>query len=175
MVSFTSALILFTTLATTAIHVSANPNGALHELVARQTFDPSSVPQQCQDQCSALISSLTDATCGTDLSCVCGDSIAEQTIDCAKCDAQIIGEDEAKALYDKYAAACKSGGIDVPSYDSSSSSSSNSNSNSNSNSGSSNGGNGASGDDNSPNGASNLQMSAAGLAGTAALAFLLAA
>ncbi|EKM76875.1 hypothetical protein AGABI1DRAFT_108500 [Agaricus bisporus var. burnettii JB137-S8] len=175
MVSFTSALILFTTLATTAIPVSAHPNGALHELVARQTFDPSSVPQQCQDQCSALISSLTDATCGTDLSCVCGDNIAEQTIDCAKCDAQIIGEDEAKALYDKYAAACKSGGIDVPSYDSSSSSSSNSNSNSNSNSGSSNGGSEASGDDNSPNGASNLQMSAAGLAGTAALAFLLAA
>ena len=75
----------------------------------------------------------------------------------------------------EYAAACKSGGIDVPSYDSSSNSNSNSNLNSNSNSGSSNGGSEASGDDNSPNGASNLQMSAAGLAGTAALAFLLAA
>ncbi|EKM76874.1 hypothetical protein AGABI1DRAFT_93803 [Agaricus bisporus var. burnettii JB137-S8] len=178
MVSFTSALV-FTTLTASAIHVSANTNGALHELVARQTFDPSSVPEQCQRECSAIVTALTDPNCGNDLGCVCRINIAEKTRVCAQCEAQIIGEEEAKSLYDTmvsslievagfldYAAACKSGGIDVPSFDGSSA-------NSDSNTGSSNGGN--DGDNRSTDGTSNLHMSAASVAGTAALAFLLAA
>jgi hypothetical protein len=39
--------------------VAANPDGLLHELVVRQTFDPNSFPQQCQDECSSLLSSLS--------------------------------------------------------------------------------------------------------------------
>ncbi|XP_006464056.1 hypothetical protein AGABI2DRAFT_120852 [Agaricus bisporus var. bisporus H97] len=166
MVSSTPALVIFTTLIASAIHVSANPNGALHELVARQTFDPSSVPAECQRECSAIITALTDPNCGSDLGCVCRINIAEKTRVCAQCEAEIIGEEVAKSLYDNYAAACKSGGIDVPSFDGSSSDSI-------SNSGNSNGG--SDGDNRSADGASNLHISTAWITGTAALAFLLLA
>ncbi|KAF7761572.1 hypothetical protein Agabi119p4_9564 [Agaricus bisporus var. burnettii] len=168
MVSFTPILVVFTTLIASAIHVFANPNGALHEFVARQTFDPSSVPEQCQRECSAIVTALTDPNCGSDLGCVCRINIAEKTRVCAQCEAQILISNliEVAGFLD-YAAACKSGGIDVPSFDGSSA-------NSDSNTGSSNGGN--DGDNRSTDGTSNLHMSAASVAGTAAaLAFLLAA
>ncbi|KXN86832.1 hypothetical protein AN958_09568 [Leucoagaricus sp. SymC.cos] len=172
MIAFTSVLALAATLAATFSQVAANPENAIHQLLARQGtsgLDPSMIPSQCRDQCSSLVTAMGQ---NCDLSCICGSTMANNMVSCLQCDVSIVGADTAESYYNQYANACKSAGQSVPAFTASGGSSGSSGSSSSTGNGnSSNTGSGVK----QASGAPRTRLAGAGIVGALATGLFLVA
>ncbi|KAI0643390.1 hypothetical protein C8Q79DRAFT_1012673 [Trametes meyenii] len=80
-------------------------------------FDPSTIPSQCQSDCSDIISAVNSQTCSTDISCICSSSASNGLYTCLQCALNLAPSQstltQAQGSYDDYADACEDGGVNI--------------------------------------------------------------
>ncbi|KAF9221192.1 hypothetical protein BS17DRAFT_284180 [Gyrodon lividus] len=81
-------------------------------LVARQTFDPSSLPPACQSPCG-VINTMTN--CGSSISCLCASSVGSELQQCMSClvSSEPTVQSDAQSAIDSWNQAC-GGSLTVP-------------------------------------------------------------
>ncbi|KAG8928067.1 hypothetical protein FRC02_007400 [Tulasnella sp. 418] len=106
-----STLIPFVALVITGASASM-PVTPFHEIVKRQTVN---TPQQCINQCNVATNELT--ACGSDLKCMCSNSLVGEMADCFNC--AIPYDASQKSFYqstlDQFTQACTAAGFPVQS------------------------------------------------------------
>ncbi|KAL0061334.1 hypothetical protein AAF712_011851 [Marasmius tenuissimus] len=102
----------------TVVSFEARDITPISSLVARQsTFDPSVIPSQCQNQCSAVVGDIQNCQSSTDALCGCTTQVSGDMRNCFNCLVNLApsAQTSIQGSYDDYIKTCNSAGANLPS------------------------------------------------------------
>jgi len=92
---------------------------AIHQLLGRQSVDPSSVPPGCESACAAILADTNRCKFGAGATCFCNDTVEKDFVQCKNCIVAANGGSDsdvkkAQSQVDQLVNICAQGGYTLP-------------------------------------------------------------